>query len=48
MKFATFTHLPYPEENRPGDVYESHTQQVILAEELGFHSAWIAEHHFTR
>ena len=48
MKFATFTHLPWPEENRPGDVYESHTQQVILAEELGFHSAWIAEHHFTR
>ena len=48
MKSATFTHLPWPEENRPGDVYESHTQQVILAEELGFHSAWIAEHHFTR
>ena len=48
MKFATFTHLPWPEENRPGEVYESHTQQVILAEELGFHSAWIAEHHFTR
>ena len=48
MKFATFTHLPWPEENRPGDVYESHTQQVTLAEELGFHSAWIAEHHFTR
>ena len=48
MKFATFTHLPWPEENRPGGVYESHTQQVIRAEELGFHSAWIAEHHFTR
>ena len=39
MKFATFTHLPWPEDNRPGDLYESHTQQVILAEELGFHSS---------
>ena len=48
MKFATFTHLPWPEDNRPEDLYEIHTQQVILAEELGFHSAWIAEHHFTR
>ena len=48
MKFATFTHLPWPEDNRPGEMYEDHTQQVILAEELGFHSAWIAEHHFTR
>ena len=48
MKFAIFTHLPWPENARPAEVYENHAQQVILAEELGFHSAWLAEHHFTR
>jgi alkanesulfonate monooxygenase SsuD/methylene tetrahydromethanopterin reductase-like flavin-dependent oxidoreductase (luciferase family) len=48
LKFATFTHLPWPENTRPEDLYENHAQQVILAEELGFHSAWLAEHHFTR
>ena len=48
LKFATFTHLPWPENNNPADLYERHAGQVIFAEELGFHSAWLAEHHFTR
>jgi alkanesulfonate monooxygenase SsuD/methylene tetrahydromethanopterin reductase-like flavin-dependent oxidoreductase (luciferase family) len=48
MKFAYFTHLPWPEERRPEQIISETTEQVQYAEELGFHSAWLAEHHFTR
>ena len=48
MKFALFTHIPWPEGTNPGQVIEEATEQVRLAEELGFHSAWFAEHHFSR
>ncbi len=48
MKFALFTHIPWPEGTSPGQVIEDATEQVRLAEELGFHSAWFAEHHFSR
>ena len=48
MKFALVTHIPWPEGTNPGQVIEEATEQVRLAEELGFHSAWFAEHHFSR
>jgi alkanesulfonate monooxygenase SsuD/methylene tetrahydromethanopterin reductase-like flavin-dependent oxidoreductase (luciferase family) len=48
MKFAYFTHLPWPEERRPEQIISETTDQVQCAEELGFYSAWLAEHHFTR
>jgi alkanesulfonate monooxygenase SsuD/methylene tetrahydromethanopterin reductase-like flavin-dependent oxidoreductase (luciferase family) len=48
MKFAYFTHLPWPEERKPEQIISETTEQVQYAEELGFHSAWLAEHHFTR
>lgn len=48
MKFAYFTHLPWPEERTPEQIIAETTEQVQYAEELGFHSAWLAEHHFTR
>lgn len=48
MKFAYFTHLPWPEGQTAARIIADTTEQVEYAEELGFHSAWLAEHHFTR
>ena len=48
MKFAFFSHVPWPEGAEPQQLIEEITEQVQYAEELGFVSAWLAEHHFTR
>ena len=48
MKFALFTHLPWPEGTDPRRIFEQATEEVQYGEELGFHSAWLAEHHFSR
>ena len=48
MKFALFTHLPWPEGTEPRRIIEETIEQVVYGEELGFHSAWFAEHHFSR
>ena len=48
MQYAFFTHLPWPEGADPKQIVEQATQQIQYAEELGFKSAWLAEHHFTR
>ena len=48
MRFATFEHVPWPSGADHATVLRRATQQVQLAEELGFHGAWIAEHHFSR
>ncbi|MFQ6028990.1 MAG: LLM class flavin-dependent oxidoreductase [Dehalococcoidia bacterium] len=48
MKFAFFTHVPWPEGTDPGQIIARTTEQVQYAEELGFTGAWLAEHHFTR
>jgi natural product biosynthesis luciferase-like monooxygenase protein len=31
----------------PGDVYRENLEQARYAEELGFHSVWLTEHHFS-
>ncbi|PKB78221.1 MAG: hypothetical protein BZY88_19520 [SAR202 cluster bacterium Io17-Chloro-G9] len=48
MKFALFTHLPWPEGTDPRGIFEQATEEVEYGEELGFYSAWLAEHHFSR
>ncbi len=48
MKFAIFTHLPWPEGRDQRQLLLETAQQVQHADELGFHGAWVAEHHFTR
>ena len=48
MKFGLFHHVPWPSEAAHGQVLRETVEQVCLAEELGFHSAWLAEHHFSR
>lgn len=48
MKYATFTHVPWPEGTDSAKLLSRAADEAVLAEELGFASAWIAEHHFTR
>ena len=48
MKFALFSHIPWPEGTDQSRILEELTEQVQCGEELGFYSAWLAEHHFTR
>ena len=45
MRFSIFTTLP-PSGRSPDQVLKDFREQVILAEELGFHAVWIGEHHF--
>lgn len=48
MKFALFTHVPWPEGSDPTQIFRETSEQVAYGEALGFYSAWIAEHHFSR
>ena len=48
MKFALFTHVPWPEGEAPARLFAECVEQAVFGEELGFHSVWIAEHHFSR
>jgi alkanesulfonate monooxygenase SsuD/methylene tetrahydromethanopterin reductase-like flavin-dependent oxidoreductase (luciferase family) len=48
MQFALFSHVPWPEGVDPYRIVSDTTEQVQYGEELGFHSAWFAEHHFSR
>ena len=48
MKFGLITHLPWPEGTDARGVAEQTIAEVRHGEALGFHSAWFAEHHFTR
>lgn len=48
MKFALFSHVPWPEGADPRRIFEETTEQVQYGEEMGFHGAWLAEHHFSR
>ena len=48
MKFALFTHVPWPEGESPARLFAECVEQAVFAEQLGFHSVWIAEHHFSR
>ena len=40
--------MPWPEESDPSRIFAETLEQVQYAEELGFCSAWFAEHHFSR
>ena len=48
MKFALFSHLPWPENTAPRQVVDNITEEFCVGEQLGFHSGWLAEHHFSR
>jgi alkanesulfonate monooxygenase SsuD/methylene tetrahydromethanopterin reductase-like flavin-dependent oxidoreductase (luciferase family) len=42
------THVPWPEGKEPAQVYDEIAEQFELGDRLGFYSAWLAEHHFSR
>lgn len=48
MRFGLFSHIPWPEGTDAGQILANTTDQVQYGEELGFESAWFAEHHFSR
>lgn len=48
MKFALFSHVPWPEDLAPSQVVDNITEEFVVGEELGFDSGWLAEHHFSR
>lgn len=48
MKFGLFHSVQLPEPAEQAKYYEEALQQVLWAEQLGFHSVWFTEHHFSR
>ena len=48
MKFGLFSHVPWPEDLAPAQVVDNIIEEFVVGEELGFHSGWLAEHHFSR
>ena len=45
MEFAIFDEINAIGDMSVSDVYEEHLVQMEMADELGFHSYWLAEHH---
>src|SRR4051794_12882460 len=45
MQFALTYHIEGPRERPSQEIYDEVSAQVRLADELGFHYAWFAEHH---
>jgi alkanesulfonate monooxygenase SsuD/methylene tetrahydromethanopterin reductase-like flavin-dependent oxidoreductase (luciferase family) len=48
MKFGLFQTVQWPEGSQQEQQYRNAIDQCVLADELGFHSLWMTEHHFTR
>ncbi len=48
MKFALFSHVPWPEDVPPRHVVDNIIEEFCVGEQLGFESGWLAEHHFSR
>ncbi len=47
MRFGTFHLAEAPDVLSPGEAIAAELRQIVLAEDLGFDSVWLAEHHFT-
>lgn len=47
IKFSLFSVLECPPGRMPRDVYRDFADLCVHAEQLGFHGAWVAEHHFS-
>ena len=46
MRFGTYFFLQAPPGRAPADVILEEVDQMVLAEELGFDSVWLTEHHY--
>jgi alkanesulfonate monooxygenase SsuD/methylene tetrahydromethanopterin reductase-like flavin-dependent oxidoreductase (luciferase family) len=47
MRFGTFHLLGSPDMAPAGERFDDTLDHIALADELGFHTVWIAEHHFS-
>jgi alkanesulfonate monooxygenase SsuD/methylene tetrahydromethanopterin reductase-like flavin-dependent oxidoreductase (luciferase family) len=47
MEFGTFLLLQSPSSRSPQEIYARGVELAQAAEALGFHSTWLAEHHFS-
>lgn len=48
MKFGIMNLFPWATEESDHDVFHNTLDEIQLADELGFDSVWLAEHHFSR
>jgi alkanesulfonate monooxygenase SsuD/methylene tetrahydromethanopterin reductase-like flavin-dependent oxidoreductase (luciferase family) len=48
MKFGLFQSVQLPEPGAQAKYYKEALEQVLQAEQLGFDSVWLTEHHFSR
>ena len=48
MRFGTFHLFPWHEDKSPEQVLQESIEVIRVSEELGFDSAWLGEHHFSR
>lgn len=48
MKFGLFQSVQLPEPKQQVRYYQDALEQVLRAEQLGYHSVWVTEHHFSR
>ena len=46
MRFSIFTTLHGGEGSTPDQILDEFREQVVLAEELGYYTVWMGEHHF--
>jgi luciferase family oxidoreductase group 1 len=47
MKFGLFFVMQRPDDLSERYIYETEMRQMVVADELGYDSVWIAEHHFS-
>lgn len=47
MKFGIMNLFPYPEGKSADTIFSETLEEIQYAEELGFDSVWLAEHHFS-
>jgi alkanesulfonate monooxygenase SsuD/methylene tetrahydromethanopterin reductase-like flavin-dependent oxidoreductase (luciferase family) len=48
MKFGLFHSIQLPDPGKQQQYYQDALDQVLWAEQLGYESVWLTEHHFTR
>jgi alkanesulfonate monooxygenase SsuD/methylene tetrahydromethanopterin reductase-like flavin-dependent oxidoreductase (luciferase family) len=48
MKFGIMNLLPFADGKSSADIFRETLEETAYAEELGFDSVWLAEHHFSR
>lgn len=47
MRFGTFHLMERPFERSEADIYREQLEQMVWADQLGFDSVWLTEHHFS-